>query len=289
MADPECADPNDPEYAKALLERLVRGTRLSNAMPADIQHDYAATFPGYQAAMAGMGARLTGMMQGFVDQQGSCSAAVPAGSMDDVSTRFDTVVELSDRLLDRVDADLDRHRGGAGVWPTAGGPALGASLQAPHRPQAGAALSAGSATRPQLRWREEVDMHEASHERPVARLPPWPDGRCRTLLFLSLCAQVDNSSRPFIPKLRSKPNAIVPLELRLEQPEAAHAELGTTASNTQPAAWYANPYAPEISAFTPSEVCGTLTRKPGGRLGSRHLPDFPLGAQAKRLPVPVQH
>ena len=171
--DPEYAYPNDPEYAKALLERLVRGTRLSNAMPTDIQHDYAATFPGYQAAMAGMGTRLTGMMQGFVEQQGvtgGCNTAVPAGSMDDVSTRFDTVVELSDRLLDRVDADLDRHRGGAG--PAGSAAALGAPLQASHRPQAGAALSAGSATRPQLRWREEVEaplLHDSAclHDTPL--------------------------------------------------------------------------------------------------------------------------
>ena len=64
--------------------------------------------------------------------------------------------------------------------------------------------------------------------------------------------QIDNSSRPYIPKLRWKPNAITPLELRLEQ----HAEAMTNGpAQAQPAAWYANPYAPEIMAFSPTEVC----------------------------------
>ena len=71
--------------------------------------------------------------------------------------------------------------------------------------------------------------------------------------------EVDNSSRPFVPKLRTKPNALVPLELRLEQPEdPSHAlsALGSSgpSGSTQPQQpWYANPYVPEINAFAPSE------------------------------------
>ena len=59
--------------------------------------------------------------------------------------------------------------------------------------------------------------------------------------------QVDNSSRPFYPKLLSKPNAIVPLEIRLEGTESqiVHSHEGV----------YMNPYAPEIDAFIPTEVC----------------------------------
>ena len=40
------ADPQSPEFAKALFETLVRGTRMSNAMPATGgEHEYATTFP----------------------------------------------------------------------------------------------------------------------------------------------------------------------------------------------------------------------------------------------------
>ena len=70
----------------------------------------------------------------------------------------------------------------------------GLSLQTPQRPAHGmaggaamatpaSAISPGSAMpRPQLNWRHEID----------------------------------NSDQPFVPKLRGKPNAVAPLELRLE-------------------------------------------------------------------------
>ena len=80
------------------------------------------------------------------------------------------------------------------------------------------ALSAGSASRPQLRWREEVD----------------------------------NSDRPFVPKLRSKPNAVAPLALTLVHSEEVSRSEGRTAS--WPPTWYANPYAAELDAFAPSEA-----------------------------------
>ena len=150
---------------------------------------------------------------------------------------FDSVVELSDRLLDRVDHDLDRQEAlqmaaeqqrVAQLAPSTqagNGSALVSSARRAMPSTGSASASTMVANKPQLRWRDEVD----------------------------------NSSRPFVPKLRSKPNAILPLELRLEQPDDAGRDvsplsaLGTAASSArpQPAAWYANPYTPEINAFVP--------------------------------------
>jgi hypothetical protein len=94
----------DPEFTRALLANLVSGTRTSNSLPST-EDGYATAFSGYNASMAAMGSRLNSMMQGFMDQH-----QVPiTGAIDDVSARFDSVVELSDRLLDRVDQDLDRQ------------------------------------------------------------------------------------------------------------------------------------------------------------------------------------
>jgi hypothetical protein len=151
------------------------------------------------------------MMQGFMDQH-----QVPiTGAIDDVSARFDSVVELSDRLLDRVDQDLDRQEVvqmapstlqlAAGTRVSSVALLLDSARRA--APAAGTAPApAMVANKPQQRWRDEVD----------------------------------NSSRPFVPKLRSKPNAILPLELRLEQPDESGRDLsplsalGTAASSARP-------------------------------------------------------
>ena len=48
------ADPQSPEFAKALFETLVRGTRMSNAMPATGgEHEYATTFPAVNKRVRG--------------------------------------------------------------------------------------------------------------------------------------------------------------------------------------------------------------------------------------------
>ena len=61
-----------------------------------------------------------------------------------------------------------------------------------------------------------------------------------------------------MPKLRSKPNAIAPFELRVEHPPSEEALLGLPAGGAaprrQPASWYANPYAAEVAGFQPTEV-----------------------------------
>ena len=140
---------------------------------------------------------------------------------EDVSDRFDSIVDLTDRMLERVDGDLERHNAACSHaldQPMPGAPPLGMGGAMPNagpqqqqqqqqrRPPAGAhgggaPMGSAAIKKPQMRWWNEVD----------------------------------NSSRPFVPKLRSKPNALVNLELRLEQPDEAPAlsslsALGSSAS-----------------------------------------------------------
>ena len=213
------------DYAKKLLGALVRGTRMSNAVPLEVQTS---------ALLTGIGNQLEGMMQGFMDQQ-QVAMPAPAKSgptprvieIKDASDQFHAVVGLSDRLLEHVDTILDQH----GQTPAASsGPSCRAGTpqrrQADDRP--GNSLAADILTKPQLRWRDKID----------------------------------NSPRPFVPKLHSKPNAVVPLELRLEYPDESAYFVSPLFAPTaidrpvrsQPPAWYANPYVPEINHFSPSEV-----------------------------------
>jgi exosome complex exonuclease RRP6 len=101
-------------------------------------------------------------------------------------------------------------------------------LQTPQAPRVtvpGSAMSAGSVGKPQQLWRDEIN----------------------------------NSDQPFVPKLRSKPNAIAPFELRVEHgAEEVPGLLGLTPGGSsprrQPSSWYANPYAAELAEFHPTEV-----------------------------------
>ena len=89
----------DPAFTRALLESLHSATRMSNSLPASDAH-FATSFPGMQGNLTGLGNRLTGMMQGFVDQHGGPShghagGGLPPSSTDDVADHFDTVVDLT--------------------------------------------------------------------------------------------------------------------------------------------------------------------------------------------------
>jgi len=127
----------------------------------------------------------------------------------------------------RVIAQSSQQHAGTPVRGQIGSMGGRGAMQTPVRAAAGncsvsGCVSVSTTTRPQLRWRDEVD----------------------------------NSERPFIPKLRAKPNALVPLQLTLALAEPATAESPMTPGGSNrplPHNWYSNPYEHEIAAFKPSE------------------------------------
>ena len=240
MAEPDPPrEEAGPEFARGLFDSLVLGTRLGNELPTAEQRGYAETFPPFNQAMALSGGQLSGMISGFMGQQAQQAAAERFGQLEDASDRFESVVGLSDRLLERVDSDLDAARGlknhavvdaagagggGGGALSCTASAASAPQQQTPaRRPAAASAMSAGSAARPQMRWRGEVD----------------------------------NSDEPFLPKLRAKPNALVPLQLVLTSPQEEDDEPGGGGGGgrrRRAAPHYANPYEHELADFQPDEA-----------------------------------
>lgn len=202
-------DPSTPEFTSKLLQSLVEGTRASNEVPAADDHSFACTYPAYAAAMDGLSSRITGMLQGFVQQQRS---AADFGGMDDVDDRFETLTDLSDKLLEQVDANLDAAR------------------------KVSNALEQPASSKQQQPGSAQQHVVRQDKSKPQSQ---WPD-------------EVHNSDEPFVPKLRSKPNAVAPLALTLVHSEEVSRSEGRTAS--WPPTWYANPYAAELDAFAPSEA-----------------------------------
>ena len=87
----------------------VKATQISNALPTSDDHDFATSFPAYASAMTGFGERLNGLLQGFMDQQ-QPAASERYRTVDDDADRFEMIVDLSDRLLERV-VDATRRAG----------------------------------------------------------------------------------------------------------------------------------------------------------------------------------
>lgn len=204
-------DGSTPEFTAALLQSLVEGTRASNEVASAEQHSFASTYPAYAATMEGLGERLTAMLQGLMQQQEQRSAAAESFRGMDDDDRFEAVVDLSDRLLEQVDANLDAERGAKNALEE----------QSPQPASKHAARPPPDRSKPQSQWADDVN----------------------------------NSDEPFVPKLRSKPNAVTPLVLTLvrseEEPGQPSAGDG---ARPQPEMWYANPYAAEIEAFRPTEA-----------------------------------
>eukprot|EP00964_Phaeocystis_antarctica_P056264 scaffold33188_cov63-Phaeocystis_antarctica.AAC.4 len=207
MADP---DPSTPEFTAALLQSLVKGTSASNELATADQHSFASTYPAYAATLEGLGERLTTMLQGLMQQQQQSSAAAESFSGMDDDDRFEAVVDMSDRLLEQVDANLDAARG-----------VSNATEKQAKQASKHAAKPLADKSKPQSQWADDVN----------------------------------NSDEPFVPKLRSKPNAVQPLKktlVRSDEEPSQPSSRGET--RPQPEMWYAHPYAAEIDAFHPTEA-----------------------------------
>ena len=198
------------EFTATLLQSLVEGTRASNEVPTGDQHSFASTYPAYAASMEGLGDRLTAMLQGFMQQQQRAEAAESFHGMD-ADDRFESVTDLSDRLLEQVDANLDAARGVSDAR----------EQQRPQSAPKHAAKPPLDRSKPQSQWADDVN----------------------------------NSDEPFVPKLRSKPNAATPLVRTLVHSQDEPGQPSPHgAARPQPETWYANPYAAEIDAFRPTEA-----------------------------------
>ena len=163
-------------------------------------------------------------------------------------SEFDRVRNLTDRALEQVDQSLGAARRRP---PTEGTPVL----QTPQ-PRGTPAIP-GSAL----------------------------GGRQRDEAAVEVAVEVGagNSDEPFMPKLRVKPNARVPLELRLERAEE-EAD-GDAPARRGPQTWYANPYAFEIGAFQPSEVLHLRRARARARHPRRPPPLRPAAPRSPPTPV----
>lgn len=164
---------------RELFQRLVRATRTSNALPAPGEDlDYCATFPGFRQAMSGAGARVQRLLDKLLEQHGLSPMAAAA----DTEERYERTVDMTDRLLEQVDAAHDAARGitnatqhtlhARAETADGAGAADGGASSAADGPGAQRA----QLLRPQLRWKHEID-NSVRATAPTARPGEAIDGR----------------------------------------------------------------------------------------------------------------
>ncbi|KAG8470867.1 hypothetical protein KFE25_009288 [Diacronema lutheri] len=183
----------DATFEQELFGRLVRATRLSNTLPAPGDDlEFCATFPGFRQAQAGLRGRLARMIGAVLSLRG---AQPPAGAAAD-DEWYERVVDASDGMLEAAETAYDGARGVSNTTHHSieGGTAAGARGAGSTAHASGTAVAAQhkQLLRPQLRWKTAVD----------------------------------NSDAPFVPKLTSKPNALVPLDEAMAYAVAAASATG---------------------------------------------------------------
>lgn len=101
-------DPAFAEYAQGLLQRLVKTTVASNALPLGDEHDFYKSYGAATKALAAHQAHLLSSIQTLVrsvqvEQSEGLDLLIHSGNgEDEVDERFEKLVEAVDALLERV-------------------------------------------------------------------------------------------------------------------------------------------------------------------------------------------
>jgi ribonuclease D len=166
-------------FLKSFLATMVDLTRVSSELPVGAEYQYMSTFPVFRSAMSSMSQKILQMTQGLVDSQ---TADAGSGKPDlknltdvqDIDDEYEGIADIVDGLVERVDVFMDDING---LTPET---KISVTKTANFgiRGGSGSFQYASNVIRPQEMWKDDID----------------------------------NSSNPFVPRIRFKPNAMVPLD-----------------------------------------------------------------------------
>ncbi|KAF9199678.1 exosome nuclease subunit [Haplosporangium sp. Z 27] len=172
---------NFEEWQKALFSTLVKATKAANAIPVNDVSFYRTLDRSFAENMDDVSTTSIDLCNGLMQQAGG-SAVEELKDGDDVNDRFDIITDIVDNMLEKVDVALDEMRN-----PRKKGPAL---------PQSAPVVALAKNNKLEYRL-----IHAQNIARPQLRFPD----------------PVDNSSAPFIRKIKYKPNAKVDLNYTMER------------------------------------------------------------------------
>ncbi|KAG7214177.1 hypothetical protein KM043_001523 [Ampulex compressa] len=204
------------DYAQEAFGAMRAGIKAANALPSGENHDYYACFPSFNRAKDAEMKRLLKCMQTIISLAGIPSSIRKR----DVEERFELLLDANDILLDRANTCMDKESG------VDKNPEVELIVS-----QANTRIVNGSWNSDCRRSAEDSDGSQA------VRLLAAKNVQRPQLTFKD---KIDNSTKPWQPRIKDKPNSLKPLALYLEETEKGEA--------------FNHPYEFELDKFTPGEA-----------------------------------
>nr|CAD7587790.1 unnamed protein product [Timema genevievae] len=192
------------DFIKTCTAALVQSTQLSNKLPSKDNWEYYMTFNSFQKTMKSEGTNILHTVTKILSNQ-KVKGNISQRDMDE---QLDLVVDANDTILEHVANNLDEMDGirrnpeveliEAAIAPTISGSwNVNKQMVVPnvHRPNHG---NHSSTAAPTVRLLTAKNI-----ERPQVKFKD----------------RLDNSSAPFEPRIKDKPNALKPLSILLEMSE----------------------------------------------------------------------
>jgi exosome complex exonuclease RRP6 len=212
------------EFSKAVLKATMNAVRCCNELPsAGDDFDYFSSFASFQQFVSFQKTRLLQLVQSVMRYHGARGSLSANSEQMDIDDRFDVLVDANDQLLERVGTLLDEAMGLRKKETS-----LVVVTKTPKLPASGG-------------WNKKTTPSSAS--RSGYRLLT---SRHVTRPQINFKDKIDNSSRPFRPKITVKPNACQPLSesMKCDVPEDVDIDCSFV---------YPHPYQYELMNYTPEE------------------------------------
>ena len=97
-------DQNLDEFTQELFTKLLSATRISNNLPTEDEYQFYASFKPFKSKMNELGKRLLDLTQNFLQHDENIKAPIinDSDDVDEVTEKFDEVVDFVDRLIEKV-------------------------------------------------------------------------------------------------------------------------------------------------------------------------------------------
>lgn len=186
------------DFMKAGFETIMGTIKLSNSLPKGPEFEFLRSYPSFKQVMDEAGNKVLKLMSLILNHQG-----IPGNIIRrDLEEKYDLIVDANDAILERVGITLDELSGirrnpdpvSSQIVPT-------------PKPVSGSWNKDVTAS---AMWKElPVGVNTAPIRLVNARVTQRPQ--------IKFHDKIDNSSSPFVPRIKEKPNALKPLAILYEE------------------------------------------------------------------------
>ncbi|KAK2163369.1 hypothetical protein LSH36_81g07020 [Paralvinella palmiformis] len=186
------------EFTQAAFKSIIGAIKSSNDLPASgDDFDYYSSFESFRTLMDMEGSRILHMMQKMMRYHGVRGNITKNVEIADTEEKFDVLVDTNDQLLEKVGILLDEAAG----------------LRKKENPLVVATATVKSKKPLSGIWNKKTPLSKTGAVGANFRLLAAKNIQRPQVKFKD---KIDNSFRPFVPKIRSKPNALKSLSESLQ-------------------------------------------------------------------------